>query len=719
LCWYSGAAVSLVSLCCVSAANARQVIDFENLQTQVTVLNHYSSQGATFNGPLARDYSQQPGFAHSGTKAIELCFAAEFCSAPLVVNFTTAQKHVKLWVGYNSPLAAATSVLMQAIDGNGVIVGQATAVLNASNSPLPVQTPLLIDMPVAVIREITVSLVEPGGVIFNNSVVIDDVEFDAVGTAPPCATNQSPTVTLSQPLFNQEVDVNEFTLRGQASTAVPLDSATLRVTNGPNSLSEDMLYGLVAQTGGPFGPIQVDEMLTPGTNGVSVQMTNCKGGGSTASVVIYKPIAAGTSVKVLGMEVTQATQTLFNNIPMVAGKPTILRLYMSVEGPTTTITGVSGELSASRPGGAVLPNIASANQITIDSSQDITSKRLDITKSLNFVLPPDWYSQGTLQFVVSSLYVQSFVLPIPCDGCDLNLPNVNSFFNFSPTRPLKLILAPYSYKNGFDPDAFLTPMGALQWLNNVYPLAGNFPEVGSGVDLVRILPLQKTNYDLHSDDDGDNFLQDLDSLLFFLKLVDGGASGAHLLAMTPCGCGGRAELPGSVAYVDTWAVQNGAVPVRNFEGYGQIWAQEIAHNFGRHHASNAHNEQPPTDSSFPVPHGGIAQPGLGIITDWWNGSPFVVPPGNPVSGGNHAHDFMSYGAVNDQQDHTFSWVSPYTYEGLFNTFLVSENARRASSIPSSEKLVIQGRILANGKVVLRLGQQNLWADSGSGSRPSV
>ena len=62
------------------------VIDFENLQP-MTVQAQYADLGVTFNGPRLFDYSST-GIARSGSKAIELCFAIEFCTAPLVVNFT-------------------------------------------------------------------------------------------------------------------------------------------------------------------------------------------------------------------------------------------------------------------------------------------------------------------------------------------------------------------------------------------------------------------------------------------------------------------------------------------------------------------------------------------------------------------------------------------------------------------------------------------------------
>src|SRR5712692_1669328 len=135
------------ALCFAASSTAQPtpvVIDFEDLQP-VTVLSQYANRGVTFNGPSARDYSQTPGFTHSGTKAIELCFAAEFCTTPLNITFTAGQAHVKLWVGYSAPLPQARTVVLRALDRKSVPVGQASVVLSQSTGPIPVQNPLQIN----------------------------------------------------------------------------------------------------------------------------------------------------------------------------------------------------------------------------------------------------------------------------------------------------------------------------------------------------------------------------------------------------------------------------------------------------------------------------------------------------------------------------------------------------------------------------------------------
>ena len=89
------------------------VITFDDLSVPAggrkTLNTQYSAQGVTFNDVMAIDYSQSPfpaGFAHSGTVAIEQCFAVEFCTAPITATFTTGQLRVKAWVGYSFALSS-------------------------------------------------------------------------------------------------------------------------------------------------------------------------------------------------------------------------------------------------------------------------------------------------------------------------------------------------------------------------------------------------------------------------------------------------------------------------------------------------------------------------------------------------------------------------------------------------------------------------------------
>jgi hypothetical protein len=694
------------------------VIDFEGLPL-APVFSQFASKGVIFNGPLARDYSSTPGFARSGSRAIELCFAQEFCTAPLNVNFTAGQSRAKVWVGYTAQLTQPARVTLQALDANGQPVGQASVVLGPSAGPVPVQNPLEVSSASANIRQIVVGFAaDPGQTASNNGLVIDDVELGIAGPPPTCQTTVVPSVSLDQPVNTAQtpevvVQTNEFMLQGEVETLAPLDVARLTVTQIPGfpplKKTSDLLSTIIQRDGGNFGAIRINGLLFPGRNSISVSVRNCAGADADGAIVVFNPNAPGTGFKLLGLEVNQATQDLQNSVPLVGDKPTLVRVYVSVTGPTASINGVSGALTAKRPGGPTLtPLLRSINVINVNSSTDIKAKRRDLTASLNFVLPADWFRTGTLHLELSKLFIQQAESNLPCDACG-NVDEIGAprFVQFRRTRTLNLVLAPYEYtlSEKPTPDILFTPMGALQWLNNVYPLAGSFPSNGSGIRLLRILPAQPTTRDLHTQAGIGDFLDDLQDVMNDLQDQSGSnwPSDAHLLGMVPSGSGGAGQMPGNVAYGDTWAVENGLVPEPNYEFYGTTWAQEIAHNLGRKHVSTSHGEQPPSDPTFPFQHGGIGEPGAATITGYWVARPpSLIDPGTAADCVGHAHDFMSYGSVNSAAgEHTRSWVSPFTYKALFKAFEDLSPASAVAPAQRMEKLVVAGRIAEKGTITLR------------------
>jgi hypothetical protein len=309
------------------------------------------------------------------------------------------------------------------------------------------------------------------------------------------------------------------------------------------------------------------------------------------------------------------------------------------------------------------------------------------------------------------------------------------FVKFQPTRPMNLILAPFAYhprdepQFPLSPDLLATPAGALQWVNNVFPLAGDFPSNTAGINLLRILPMLTTTRDMQHRAGKDAFLSDLRGLLTILKSQGGLPSDVRLLGIVPCGCGGEAGLNEQVGFADTWASENGPVdPELHFESYGSTWAHELGHSFGRSHAGNWHGEAGGGgfDSNFPFFHGGIGQPGLALITEWWRpgGAPYFIAPGvaTPTSLDRHAHDFMAYGQ-NDPLNAGW-WVSPYTYTALFDKFKLSTRMSfqpetspgLAQRIKPMEKLVAVGQVNVDGTVDLRpFYRVNTTSGSGDGA----
>lgn len=718
------------------------VIDFENLSPG-PLSNQFANLGVTFNNMTVVTYSHLPGFTHSSVKAAEQCFAQDFCATPIELNFTSPQRRVKLWAGLSAAFNVSSTVIMRALDAGGAQIGQATTVFNPSSFPQAIQRPLEIALPSASIRRVVVSFASGGA----NFLAIDDIEFDSAGPPPACPATQNPTLTLIQPAGGQTVQFDGFILEARVTSQDPLANHLTLTVNGPGGATRTSVLSLA---NGKFGPTMMNGYLFPGLNTVIVKFQDCRNSVQSSRTINYTPIPADTRFELLSIEVTQATQHANNGVPLVANKKALARVFLRVHsplGPNASIFGVHGRLLAQRRQGTGLGDflppgeLRSLNRITAIASPDLAARRLQFDASVNFELPDGWTTAGDLHLSFRPEIQGSPSSPsnLPCVNCDnvnpLN-PALPIFVRFQVTRPMNLILAPFAYHPRDDPefplspDLLSTPAGALQWVNNVFPLAGDFPSNTAGINLLRILPMQTTTRDMQTGDGKDAFLSDLRGLLAILKSQGGLPSDVRLLGMVPCGCGGEAGLNEQVGFADTWASENGpVVPELHFEDYGSTWAHELGHTFGRSHAGNWHGEAGGGgfDSNFPFFHGGIGQPGLALITEWWRpgGAPYFIAPGvaTPTSLDRHAHDFMAYGQ-NDPPMNTGFWVSPYTYTALFDKFKLSTRqglqpgtspalAERARPV---EKLVALGQINADGTVDLRpFYRANTTSSSGDGA----
>ncbi|MFB3766181.1 MAG: hypothetical protein ACE14P_13175 [Methanotrichaceae archaeon] len=177
------------------------VITFDDLNTgglgtggPIPVTNQYASQGATFNGPVAIDFSKGnaiPGFAHSGTNAIEQCYAAEFCTAPIEIKFSQGQARVKVWVGYDSTINQKTPVILRAFDASGQQIAQDSDNLNSYQGPIAIQIPLEVStinpnnrlLTRSNIMRVTVGFLDSNR--YTNGLAVDDVEFERVAGIIP------------------------------------------------------------------------------------------------------------------------------------------------------------------------------------------------------------------------------------------------------------------------------------------------------------------------------------------------------------------------------------------------------------------------------------------------------------------------------------------------------------------------------------------------------
>jgi len=719
--WTVFGIVTLMGLTALSmiVSAAPIVIDFEDLTTggpgqggQVLVFHQYANKGITFNDPFALDYSKGiplKDFAHSGTKAIEQCYSKEFCTTPIEMNFTAGQKRVKVWVGYSAKLAYQRTVILHAFDSAGAQVGQATATFQPGNAPIPIQTPMEVISDSANIYSVTINFAPSPtyGKLETNSLAVDDVEFDTAGPAPPCWSYQPPIVKLVQPV-GQTIQFNEFSIQGgTVFTTAQLENATLIITGAGGSNSLDLLStGLISRNGGTFPATRIQDMLFPGPNTITVKVQDCKYSSENSTTVIFEPITG--TIKCIGLEVTQGIQDMENTVPLIADKRTFVRAYLRIEGPTIEIHNVSGTLWGARPLNSGYPpvldyplkpyGVESMNQIVVDSSTDIITKRRNTDASLNFELPPEWITEGRLHL---SLGLNSKGHPLGSlnDGCDnLDSQGFPAILKFEKAPPVELVLfnVPYTVSNvTYEPRQADFDL-LHSWLQRVYPTD-------------RVIISQSTISTFKDKRPGIDFTADHVNIQLWLTRIfsvfSGNMVGSEVkyygLVNDTGGfmIGSAMGIPSDIASGPAGSGSYGWDTDGSYaDWYG---GHEIGHMYGRSHPGFGSDTevklglkpcgttQTSDDSKYPFPNGYISGPDMRF---------FGFDAGDPGNGIQMAvydpaiwTDVMTY-RCNE-------WISNYTYEGILDNLKILDQKGLIKSkqflldnvgSDSNDSLLVQG-----------------------------
>ncbi len=400
----------------------------------------------------------------------------------------------------------------------------------------------------------------------------------------------------------------------------------------------------------------------------------------------YSPLT-GPDLVITRIEVTQATQTDQNSLPMIPAKDTWARVHIEprTSGPQCPVRGVGGYLYRTDSSGN-----DKLSDLLFPSPFTITAQKGSLTSALTFKLPVEWTYVG-LGVSSNTIYLNAVV----SSGLDLN-PKNNFFGPASATFQGLGIVLPVTWIpvsapiNGVQCNAPTSSdfLKTYRFMKITYPIHIWATQAGSTL---------RINYDPTTDDGASRLLGDIDDLADKQDLV-GHAFGlvcGSSNRFVGSGVGGMAEIPPWTDADDSWGLSLPPGSYSNWPGQtpwagGEIMAQEIAHNFGRKHApsdpNNANCGNPDdVDPGYPpyVPQGGVGTVGF---------------DGSQVYDPSKTYDFMSYC--------TPAWVSEYTYLGLFNTFrgwagysvLSAKIKDRSLGVEQQEYLVAKGTI-APGDVV--------------------
>lgn len=360
-------------------------------------------------------------------------------------------------------------------------------------------------------------------------------------------------------------------------------------------------------------------------------------------------------VRLDGLEVTQEIQDLSHTVPLVAGKATIVRAYLSR--PAGAIT-LRGELLAARSPSGPWQAVASLGTARLDPSRSGTSpaqlrsRRADLGFSLNFRLPDDLVSTpGPLYLRMGRLIraVGSGAVP--------SVAGVRRRrFTLGTAVPFRLRLVLLSYvQDGVTFTPSTTDVELLRsWLRRAYPV--------SRVELTTVTVPASAPVEFDA--------SQVNAQLLALRAVDvatGTDARTHYYGMVDADGffmrGLASDIPGTP---QPGTVASGPAAASGFAwdtdgSYGDWYgAHELGHTLGRFHAEfcGAGGGAP-----YPYPNGQLSDADeafVGIDTgDAALGLPLRVVP--PVS----SHDVMSYC---DNQ-----WLSAFTYTGIHDR-LIAEDA---------------------------------------------
>jgi len=146
---------------------------------------------------------------------------------------------------------------------------------------------------------------------------------------------------------------------------------------------------------------------------------------------------AQPDVVITGVEISQVTQNLLNEVPLIAKKPTLARVYVAAYG--CGVPNITAEIRRGaqrlRPGGN--PIMAQ----TLIEVRPAALERSALNRSLNFQLPLDWRQGGSAWTV--EVNPGCTALDAVCGDANIfTVPNVT----FQATKQFTVIFVPIRYQ---------------------------------------------------------------------------------------------------------------------------------------------------------------------------------------------------------------------------------------------------------------------------------
>ena len=381
-------------------------------------------------------------------------------------------------------------------------------------------------------------------------------------------------------------------------------------------------------------------------------------------------------VRVEGIEITQAIQDMNHSVTLVAGKATVVRVYLSR--PSGTNIKVRGEIAVRRTPGGPAQMVPSLDTVQLKSGQaaDLRAMREDVRFSLNFRLPPALTAEGKIFVQLVALKNAATGALVTCIGCEA-VVNVS----FKASSPLRIKLIRLRYKTTNPPATHVASAADLalikSWLRRAYPV----PEVVSAVSTVDANFGPPFDLEDPVTEETSNDCDDANAQISAIRNLDISGNGdkrTHYYGLVADSGGfmrgGANVIPASA---NPAAVASGPCGPDDFGwdkdgSYGDWYTgHELGHTFGRKHIGIC--GETADDPAFPFADGQLSDAD-GRFVGLDVGDPTLSVPMAALPG-TQWHDVMTYCQK--------QWLSSYTYEAIRRR-LLKEDALGAGPVPAEE-----------------------------------
>jgi hypothetical protein len=336
------------------------------------------------------------------------------------------------------------------------------------------------------------------------------------------------------------------------------------------------------------------------------------------------------------IEITQAVQNISTPVSLVAGRPSVARVYARTSG-STQVGNIYASLVAYK-NGTRLGKLTSGSGSAYLQTDSLDNLRASATKSFNFTLPTNWTVTGNLTLAANiDIYNTAQELS------EVNTTTLQYTFNTVPVLNVQVVPINYTNYDGVvypHVDTSVIQNWLQEGLFRMYPVSQVNLSYHSAIDF---------NGDLaYTDGDWSNLLDLVDSL----KMSESQPEATVYFGVIPMlanggtwfDSGGGVVGYGYVGYRASIAVEKTTIPI----GYGQTWAlhgddyaaHEIGHNLGMDHTPC--NVSSPYQ--YPYANGAIGQYGFYVKDQ------VVMDKNRP--------DIMSYCEP--------EWVSDFTYQRWYD-----------------------------------------------------